>query len=87
MEREAVEAAIRAAFAGVRLGSGLSLRQSPPADARGAGLTEAEFDAGAARQSYAAPRPCPECRASHSSTYRQYRSCSGVMPAAAASSS
>jgi hypothetical protein len=44
MERDEVEAAIRDAFAGVRLGSGLSLRQSVAADTLGAGLTRAEFD-------------------------------------------
>jgi Family of unknown function (DUF6714) len=46
MEREEVEAAIRAAFAGVRLGSGISLRQAQAADTwRDDGHTEAEWRA------------------------------------------
>jgi hypothetical protein len=45
MEREDVEAAIRAAFAGVRLGSGVSLRQAQIIDDLGRGLSQAEFEA------------------------------------------
>ncbi len=43
MEREAIETMIRAAFMGIRLGSGLSLQQAAAADNRDAGLTEAHF--------------------------------------------
>jgi hypothetical protein len=45
MERDEIEAAIRSAFAGVRLGSGVSLRQSKVIDNYGRGYTQAEFDA------------------------------------------
>ncbi len=45
MEREAVEAAIRTAFAGVQLGSGVSLHQAKAADDYGRGYTLAEFQA------------------------------------------
>ena len=45
MEREAVAAAIRVAFAGIRLGSGVSLRQAQIIDDRGRGLSQAEFEA------------------------------------------
>ncbi len=43
VERPAVEAAIRSAFAGVRLGQGVSLRQSAALDRQTAGLTDGEF--------------------------------------------
>lgn len=44
-ERERVEAGLRAAFAGVTLGGGTSLRQAQAADAWGDGHTEAEWRA------------------------------------------
>jgi hypothetical protein len=44
MEREDVQAAIRSAFAGVRLGSGVSLRQAQIIDVRGRGMSHAEFE-------------------------------------------
>jgi len=43
-DRAAVEAQIRAAFAGVRLGKGVSLRQAQAIDRYGDGITEDEFD-------------------------------------------
>src|SRR6185503_17561801 len=45
MERDDIEAAIRSAFAGVRLGTGVSLRQARVIDDYGRGYTEAEFRA------------------------------------------
>jgi len=45
MERDEVEAAVRAAFAGVRLGGGISLRQAQAADTWGDDHTEAEWRA------------------------------------------
>jgi hypothetical protein len=45
MERDDIEAAIRSAFAGVRLGSGISLREAAVIDNYGRGYTEAEFRA------------------------------------------
>lgn len=45
MERDDIEAAIRSAFAGIRLGSGISLRQAEVIDNYGRGYTEAEFKA------------------------------------------
>ena len=45
MEREAVVAGIRAAFAGVKLGVGISLRQAQASDSWEGGHTEAEFRA------------------------------------------
>ena len=45
MNRDEVEAAIRSAFAGVRLGSGVSLRQAAAIDVYLKGMTEAEFEA------------------------------------------
>jgi len=46
MERGEIEAAIRSAFAGVRLGSGVSIRQAQAIDDAfiGRGLSRAEFD-------------------------------------------
>ncbi len=44
-DRAAVEARIRAAFAGVTLGKGMSLRQAQVADRYGEGVTEAEYQA------------------------------------------
>lgn len=44
-DRAAVEAAIRAAFAGVRLGTGVSLRQAEAIDVWMEGYTWAQFDA------------------------------------------
>jgi hypothetical protein len=45
MERAAVEAAIRSAFAGVRLGSGVSLQQARMLNESPGGLSDAEFKA------------------------------------------
>lgn len=45
MERDEIEAAIRSAFAGVRLGAGVSLRQAEVIDDYGRGFTHAEFEA------------------------------------------
>jgi hypothetical protein len=45
VERQDVEAAIRSAFAGVRLGSGVSLQQARIIDEWGGDLSQAEFDA------------------------------------------
>lgn len=45
MERAAVEATIRSAFAGVRLGGGVSLRQGQVLDDWGGGVTRAEYEA------------------------------------------
>jgi hypothetical protein len=45
MERETVEAGIRTAFAGVKLGAGVSLRQAQAADTWRDGHTEAEWRA------------------------------------------
>ena len=45
MERAVVEAAIREAFAGVRLGSGVSLREAQAVDTFTAGLSERELAA------------------------------------------
>jgi hypothetical protein len=45
MEREDVEAGIRSAFAGVQLGSGVSLRQAQVIDGYILGLSEAELEA------------------------------------------
>jgi hypothetical protein len=45
MDRDEIEAAIRSAFAGVRLGSGTSLRQAQVIDDYGRGVTEAAFEA------------------------------------------
>jgi hypothetical protein len=44
-DRTAIEAQIRAAFAGVTLGKGTSLRQAQVADRYGEGVTEAEYKA------------------------------------------
>ena len=44
-DRGAVEAQIRAAFAGVTLGKGMSLRQAQVADRYGEGVTDAEYEA------------------------------------------
>ncbi len=44
MEREEVVAGIRAAFAGVTLGKGVSLRQAQAQEKYGAGLTDAEYE-------------------------------------------
>ena len=44
-DRAAVAARIRAAFAGVTLGKGMSLRQAQVADRYGEGVTEAEYQA------------------------------------------
>jgi hypothetical protein len=45
VERDDIEAGIRAAFEGVRLGSGVSLRQAKAIDNYSRGLTRAQFDA------------------------------------------
>jgi len=45
-DRAAVEARIRAAFAGVTLGKGMSLRPAQGADRYGEGATYAEYKAG-----------------------------------------
>ena len=45
MEREDIETAIRSAFAGVRLGSGVSLRQAQVIDDYGRGYSQTEFEA------------------------------------------
>jgi hypothetical protein len=45
MERGEIERAIRSAFAGVRLGSGVSLRQAQAIDVYSKGVTKAEFEA------------------------------------------
>ena len=45
MERETIEAAIRAAFAGVRLGSGVSLRQAQYIDLHYDDYSQTEFAA------------------------------------------
>lgn len=44
MERETIEAAIRAAFAGVRLGAGVSLRQADAIDHYLEGWSQAQFE-------------------------------------------
>jgi hypothetical protein len=44
-DRAAVEAQIRAAFAGVTVGKGMSLRQAQVADRCGEGVTDAEYEA------------------------------------------
>ena len=43
-DRTAVEAQIRAAFAGVRLGKGVSLRRAQAIDRYGEGMTDEEFE-------------------------------------------
>jgi hypothetical protein len=45
MERREIESAIRSAFAGVRLGSGVSLRQAQAIDNYLEGVSQAEFEA------------------------------------------
>jgi hypothetical protein len=45
MERDEIESAIRSAFADVRLGSGVSLRQAQAIDDYGRGFNQAEFEA------------------------------------------
>jgi len=45
VERDHIEAAIRSAFAGVQLGSGISLRQTQVISDYGRGYTRAEFEA------------------------------------------
>ena len=44
-DRAAVEAQIRGAFAGVKLGKGISLKQAQVMDRYGEGLTYVEFEA------------------------------------------
>jgi hypothetical protein len=44
-DRAVVEARIRAAFAGVTLGKGMSLRQAQVADLYGEGVTDGEYKA------------------------------------------